>query len=102
MRRGETKFRYLNAAQLLKHGLGLAQPSVGQFSLFYLWYYVPSDEATQHGNEVKEFADAIGAELDFRAITYQDLFHSALHDLGAENAAYKRYLQERYSLALRD
>ena len=86
--RGELQFEYLNAAQLLKHVLGLAQPSVGQFTLFYLWYAFPSEEARQHGEEIKAFTDEIGSELDFRALTYQELFSSALRDLGAEHAAY--------------
>lgn len=98
---GELQFQYLNAAQLLKHVLGLAQPSVGQFTLFYLWYAVPSDEARQHGEEIKAFADEIGPELDFRALTYQELFSSALRDLGAEHVAYLSYVGERYFPALR-
>jgi hypothetical protein len=60
----------LNAAQLLKHVLGLAQPSVGQFTLYYLWYAVPSDEARQQGEEVEAFAEEVRSELDFRSLTY--------------------------------
>ncbi|HEV1993072.1 MAG TPA: hypothetical protein VGR03_01965 [Candidatus Acidoferrum sp.] len=101
LHRGELQFQYLNAAQLLKHILGLAQPSVGQFTLFYLWYAVPSDEERQHGAEIKAFADEIGSELDFRALTYQELFSSALRNLGAEHVAYLSYIGERYFPALR-
>jgi hypothetical protein len=101
LHRGELQFQYLNAAQLLKHVLGLAQSSVGQFTLFYVWYAVPSDEARQHGEEIKAFAAEIGSELDFRALTYQELFSSALRDLGAEHLAYLSYVGERYFPALR-
>lgn len=101
LHRGELQFMYLNAAQLLKHVLGLAQPAVGQFTLFYLWYAVRSDEARHHGEEIEAFAEEIGSELDFRALTYQELFSSALRDLGAEDAVYLSYIGERYFPALR-
>ncbi len=101
LHRRELQFEYLNAAQLIKHVLGLAQPSVGQFILFYLWYSVPSEEARQHGEEINAFADEIGSELDFRALTYQELFSAARRDLGAEHAAYLSYVGERYFPALR-
>jgi len=96
LQRRESRFEYLNAAQLLKHVLGLAQPGVGQFTLFYLWYAVPCDEATQHAKEVKEFTDEVGFELDFRALTYQELFSLARRDLGGEHQAYLSYVEERY------
>lgn len=96
LHRGELQFLYLNAAQLLKHVLGLAQPSVGQFTLFYLWYAVRSDEARHHGQEIDAFAEEIGSEVDFRALTYQELFSSALRYLGTEHAAYLSYVGERY------
>ncbi|MGB6201011.1 MAG: hypothetical protein WA871_00890 [Candidatus Acidiferrales bacterium] len=96
LHRSELKFERLNAAQLLKHALGLAQSAVGKFGLFYLWYDFPSGEATQHGNEVKEFTDAIGSELDFRALTYQGLLSLALSDLGTAHGPYKHYIHERY------
>ncbi len=95
LHRGELQFHYLNAEQLLKHVLGLVQPSVGQFTLLYLWYAIPSDEARQK-EEIKAFSDEISSELDFRALTYQELFSSALRDLGAEHEAYLNYLGERY------
>ncbi len=101
LHRGELRFQYLNAEQLLKHILGLAQPSVSQFTLLYLWYAIPSDEARQHGEEIKAFSDEISSELDFRALTYQELFSSALRDLGAEHEAYLNYLGERYFPRLR-
>ncbi len=101
MQRGELQFNYLNAAQLLKHVLGLAQLSVGRFTLFYLWYAVPSDEARQHEAEIKAFADEIGSEQDFRALTYQEPFSSGLRDLGAEHGGYLSYVGDRYFPALR-
>jgi hypothetical protein len=102
LNRGDFQFQHLNAAQLLKHILGLSQPSVGQFTLFYLWYAVPSEEATQHREEIKTFAHEIGSELDFRALTHQELFSSALRELGSDHATYLSYLQERYFPTLRE
>jgi hypothetical protein len=93
---GELQFQYLNAEQLLKHSLGLAQPNVGPFTLVYIWYDVPSEEAAQHKEEIKVFADGVGSELDFRVITYQELFRSALRDLGAKHETYLSYLEARY------
>src|SRR5208283_406592 len=74
---GELKFRYLNAAQLLKHILGLSHDSMRRFTLLYLWYTLPSDEARTHEDEVKVFSIEISSELDFRAFTYQELFSSS-------------------------
>lgn len=96
LRQCERQFRYLNAAQLLKHALGLAQPNVGPFTLIYIWYDAPSEEAVQHGKEVKEFADAITPELDFRALKYQDLFSFARKNLEMDHVSYLNYLEERY------
>jgi hypothetical protein len=96
VQRGELFFQHLNAAQLLKHILGLAQPSVGRFTLFYLWYTVPSGDASEHEKEIKLFADGVGVEVDFRSLTYQELFSSTLRDLGAEHMAYLGYIGERY------
>jgi len=101
LHRRELQFRYLNAPQLLKHVLGLAQPSVGRFTLFYLWYAIQSDEARTHREEIKAFADETGSELDFRVLTYQEFFAKALRDLGAEHVAYLSYLGERYFPDLR-
>ncbi|HVB56989.1 MAG TPA: hypothetical protein VNE63_11230 [Candidatus Acidoferrales bacterium] len=101
LHRRESQYQHLNVAQLLKHVLGLARPSVGQFTLFYLWYALPSDEARRHGEEIKAFADDIGSEVDFRALSYQELFSSALRGLDAEHVAYLNYIGERYFPAAR-
>jgi hypothetical protein len=94
--RGELGFRYLNAAQLLKHILGLRQPSVGPFMLLYLWYDIPSDETRQHCDEIKVFSREIDSDLAFQVLTYRQLFISMLRHLGAEHKAYLRYIGERY------
>jgi hypothetical protein len=44
-----------------------------------------SDDARHHGEEIEAFAEEIGSEVDFRALTYQELFSSALRDLGTEH-----------------
>lgn len=100
LHRGELRFDHLNATQLLKHILGLAQLSVSRFTLFYLWYAAPSDEAGQHAQEIQTFAEEIGFEFDFRALTYQELYCSALRELGAGHQTYLGYLGERYFPAL--
>ncbi len=99
--KGELQFHFLNAAQLLKHILGLSHDSMRRFTLLYLWYSIPSDEARTHEDEIKTFSNEIGLEVDFRALTYQELFSATLRNLGAEHEAYVTYLAGRYFPASR-
>ncbi len=92
----ELRFQYLNAAQLLKHILGLAQTSIGPFTLLYIWYDVRSEEAKQHENEIRQFAEAVRTELDFRTITYQKLFQVVERSVATHHPSYCNYLRERY------
>jgi hypothetical protein len=95
LRNQEIQFRYLNAAQLLKHSLGLAKCLGGRFALVYLWYAFPSEEAKKHEEEINAFAEGVGTELDFRALTYQQLFSPALSGIGPGHDSYVSYLTER-------
>ena len=88
-------FRWLHAAQLLKHALGLARLAAPATTLVYLYYDWPSREATEHAAEVARFASLIAAECDFRALTYQTL-NAALASDPAVDAGYRQYLAQRY------
>ena len=87
------KFSRLDAPQLLKHILGLAAAHSDGFTLLYLWYDFPSPEASQHRSEIETFSQAVGDEIDFREMTYQDLFRKIAVTAGGE---YVAYLADRY------
>lgn len=94
--RGRTSFAYLDAPQLLEHILGLTRAfGATRFSLLYLWHEVPSREAKSHRQELKEFENYIGHEVDFRQMTYQELFHT-IRECHSMSEDYIRYLAERY------
>lgn len=92
----QTNFQYLDAAQLLKHVLGLHRRfAASGFELLYLWYDVPgSTAADEHRAEVERFSQAISAEVRFRSMTYQALFERLLPSI--EGTDYAAYLRSRY------
>jgi len=95
MNSGATRFRYLDAAQLLKHALGMATQLGDQFSLYYMYLKLPGKESNIHAEEVRQFESCVGAELGFKAITYQQLLSSLQHEPEA-GSEYLKYLRKRY------
>jgi hypothetical protein len=95
MNSGATRFRYLDAAQLLKHALGMATQLGDKFSLYYMYLELPGKESNIHIEEVSQFASCLGAELGFKPITYQQLLSSLQHGQGAD-LDYLNYLRKRY------
>jgi len=96
--KGKTSFAHLDAPQLLKHILGLAteyRPS--GFELLYLWYDLPSPEASKHRQELREFKEYVSVDVPFRDMTYQELFDVLKISLNADRD-YLSYLGERYFL----
>jgi hypothetical protein len=89
------RFRWLHAAQLLKHALGLARLDAPATTLVYLYYDWPSREATEHAVELARFAARISGDCDFRVLTYQAL-HAALAAEATLDARYRAYLAQRY------
>ena len=89
------RFEYLDPGQLLKHSLGLATHHDDKFSLFYLYYDYPGDRAEAHKNEVTRFADHVGSELRFKALTYQQVFHRLKVSEQVE-PEYLDYIEARY------
>lgn len=76
------RYRYLDAAQLVKHAFGLGRTFEGQdVALLYL-YWEPSNadaviELQEHRREVIRFATEVaGAKPSFTAISYRDLWRS--------------------------
>ena len=90
-----TGFSYLDPWQLLKHALGLATQLGNGFSLQYIYYDWPGKTAEVHRSEVERFADFVGDELRFKAMTYQQIYE-VLRDSGLAEAEYLDYLGERY------
>ncbi len=87
------EFFRLDAPQLLKHTLGLAKKFQKDFTLLYLWYDYPSSEAAEHRAEVETFMLRLNGEIDFRVMTYQELFRGITITTGG---GYVAYLAERY------
>ena len=91
-------FVRLGAGQLVKHTLGLAREyGHDGFRLTYLWYDFHSEAAATHRLEVERFTEVATQDIDFRAITHQDLF-GALTRLEEPAPGYLKYLAGRYGL----
>ena len=111
------KFRYLDAAQLIKHILGLKKkysntPHIAEtqgirklritplhksFCLLYLWYDVLGKDGFKHREEIEQFAKV--AEKDnirFKHITYQEVIAKLSRDFYQGNEVYCNYLTDRY------
>lgn len=95
MMAGEIVFRHLDAAQLLKHALGLAtqRPACGH--LRYLFLDLPCPSSDQHLEELERFAGGVDETLDFRGGPYQALV-TQLHADATVDAGYVSYLRSRY------
>jgi hypothetical protein len=95
MRAGEAVFRHLDAAQLLKHALGLATQRPGRCGLRYLFLDISCPSSARHREELERFAERVDDALAFRGESYQTL----IARLGAEatvDAGYVCYLRSRY------
>ncbi|HEX5048984.1 MAG TPA: hypothetical protein VFX89_17870 [Gammaproteobacteria bacterium] len=92
---GARRFKWLHAAQLLKHALGLATSAPGAGALCYLYYDWPTREGRAHRAEVDAFAAALDTSLPFAALSYQSLF-GALSAEPSVDRAYLDYLRARY------
>ncbi len=99
----EYPFSHLDPVQLLKHALGLAKrranvrfsPYYDNFSLYYLYYDWPGKESAAHKDEIKSFCACVGEELNFKALTYQEVYER-LRLSEAIEPEYLTYLGNRY------
>ena len=95
----DERYSYLHAAQLIKHILGL-KACVGTkgFKLLYLWYDVLGNEGAIHRAEVEDFSEiAKSDEINFHAMTYQELITILDRNYRTEHPEYIKYLTERYN-----
>jgi hypothetical protein len=92
---GTERYRFLDAAQLLKHTLGLAMHPAPSFSLYYLYFDVPCPAAEIHRKELSRFAERVDSNVNFKAIAYQQLY-STLAARSDVDSRYIEYLARRY------
>ncbi|MCY1260046.1 hypothetical protein D9M68_100140 [compost metagenome] len=95
MQEGRIAFRRCGAAQLLKHALALARNHGDRWNLRYIYYDWPNAEGQEHRDEVFRFADLVGEELCFEALSYQTVFER-LRAAGKGEDGRLTYLGERY------
>lgn len=109
-----TKFKYLDAAQLLKHILGLknscdkynSQIKRGlnshrlltrNFRLLYLWYDVVGKDGIEHQKEIEQFAEIARKDhVKFSHITYQEVIMELAKEFYEGNESYIDYITDRY------
>lgn len=96
-----TKYKYLNALQLIKHLMGLRgkRENKAQIKLVYVWYDALGKEGFEHRNEIKEFRELIekNTGIRFRDISYQELIYNLNKQLPYnEHKEYLNYITERY------
>ena len=89
------RFEFLDPWQLLKHTLGLARHSGANFSLWYLYYDRLGERSDGHKREVQTFANRLGKEIRFKALTYQEVYHR-LKESDQPDPKYLDYLRARY------
>jgi len=97
--RGLEKFRHLNAPQLLKHSLGISNMTSSSSRLIYLYFDLHSESniKKKHDEEIDQFGKLVKEELQFKAISYQNLFEELKKiSTDPEHAKYVSYLQKRY------
>jgi hypothetical protein len=88
--------RWLHARQLLKHILGLVRAG-GEWTLLYLWYELPDPASSEHAKEAERFALVARSDgIDFRPLTYQNLFSDLKGFARKSDRAYMDYLGGRY------
>lgn len=93
---GRAVFQYLDAPQMLKHALGITRECRSVSSLWYVFFDWPGKAGKQHRAEITRFGNAVGPELNFRALSYQELFESLSSQAGHPHEAYLGYLRSRY------
>jgi hypothetical protein len=93
---GRTTFSYLDVPQLLKHALGLKRAAKADWHLRYLYFDTPGELSAAHSAEIVRFEQAVGDELQFCALRYQDVLVALAPPLDEMEAEYFTYLNARY------
>ena len=73
----------------------MARHSGADFSLWYLYYDCPGRRSDAHKREIQTFANRVGEEIRFTALTYQEVYHH-LQESDQPDTDYLDYLHRRY------
>ncbi|MGQ0816111.1 MAG: PGN_0703 family putative restriction endonuclease [Gemmatimonadota bacterium] len=96
--RSASRFKFVDAPQLLKHMLGLARTRL-QWHLLLLWY-VPPNYRQRMSNEAEDFRTLLrGDAARFSVMSYQALWHRLYPAVASADAEYAEYLNDRYFAA---
>ena len=92
------KFQYLDAAQLIKHILGLKKKhNKNGFHLLYIWYDVIGKDDAEHRKEIEQFAEIAKKDnIKFSQVTYQEVITKLTKEFYIGNENYCDYLTDRY------
>jgi len=92
------RFQYLDAAQLIKHILGLKKEhNKGGFRLLYLWYDVIGNDGFEHRKEIEQFTEIAKKDgIKFSHTTYQEVITKLSKEFYTGNKSYCDYMTGRY------
>ena len=98
------KYLYLDAAQLIKHILGVTNAldiEKTEITLFYLWYDAFGEEGKKHRKEIEDFGkmiyEATNHKIKVRHATYQEVIANLSKKLDySKHKEYIDYITERY------
>jgi len=97
LHRREIRFEYLDAAQLLKHTLGVRR-KFRDGQLVLLWFNSNTSEGEALSSEIRFFSQSVDSALSFRAIEYHDVF-ACLEQEPSADPRHVDYLRSRYFAA---
>jgi hypothetical protein len=92
------KYKYLDAAQLVKHILCLNREyGKGKFKLLYLYYDSIGEKAINHYCELLDFSMKLRTGgIEFRFKSYQELIYKMANNYYKEHVEYFDYIIDRY------
>tara|TARA_R110001599_G_scaffold150929_4_gene335462 strand:- start:93455 stop:94291 length:837 start_codon:yes stop_codon:yes gene_type:complete len=94
----QDEFIRLDAAQLLKHALGIANSEKENSQLIYVYFDLEQNcrIRKEHEKDIALFSKGVDPKLIFRAISYQSLFDVLARNGGEIEESYLKYLGSRY------
>ena len=93
----DNTFKRLNAAQLVKHLLGLKAEGTKKFQLCYLYYDAPGDEGAEHRADIKKFEAVIREDgVRFLTVSYQNVLAKLAERNRPCHRRYIDFITDRY------
>ena len=95
---GDADFKRLDAAQLLRHILGMKfGKTTKKVRLIYLYFDTIGEDAAEHRAEIRRFQGLLARDpIRFVPMTVQELILRAVGNCRIEHPAYVDYIAERY------